>query len=375
MHQLYSVKAYHSTRQKGLKKFESRTTAATIDTGEGAHVHGWGLYLQADEMANRESYYDMFDKYTNRNEKILWVFGDLYNAEATEDFIPINDYNSITVYNIEHNYGKGSELSRGEELCYMFLLNGYDADSTYEYLDNAYNETYDIELEVEERGDIVWQEIQDANSIPELYYHYSAREFDEARKIAKGLSAKDYEIEEVVPEVLEDGTHSPNVSQYTVEIPDDMVFIDEDKQVPYELVMTFVDTLVSVHTDYDYHGTDKSFYGKKNYLCKDIAEGKFSAEDVYIPNNCPEDLEELLRTRQKEFVEDLYGKREAIINNVITDNGRSFYSRVSRTLGGEEKASLWLSENGIDGMTYEGGRDHGCFVIYNCDKLKIVAEY
>lgn len=375
MRQLYSVKAYHSTRQKGLKKFESRTTTATIDTGEGAHVHGWGLYLQADEMANRESYYDMFDKYTNRNEKILWVFGDLYNTEATEDFIPINDYNSITVYNIEHNYGKGSELSRGEELCYMFLLNGYDADSTYEYLDNAYNEMYDIELEVEERGDIVWQEIQDANSIPELYYHYSAREFDEARKIAKGLSAKDYEIEEVVPEVLEDGTHSPNVSQYTVEIPDDMVFIDEDNQVPDELVMTFVDTFVSVHTDYGYHGTDKSFYGKKNYLCKDIAEGKFSAEDVYIPNNCPKDLEELLRTRQKEFVEDLYGKRETIINNIITDNGRSFYSRVSRTLGGEEKASLWLAEHGIDGMTYEGGRDHGCFVIYNCDKLKIVAEY
>ena len=61
MKHIYSVtKAYHSTRQKGLKKFESRTTTATIDTGEGAHVHGWGLYLQADEMENREMYLDMF---------------------------------------------------------------------------------------------------------------------------------------------------------------------------------------------------------------------------------------------------------------------------------------------------------------------------
>ena len=339
MQRLYSVtKAYHSTRQKGLKKFENRTTAATIDTGEGAHIHGWGLYLQADEMQNRKDYYyglvaeDLRDV---SKDKIVTIGDDEYYMEY---YAPGGEYNNNGDYNFSEEYN-----SRFVDKIITMLIRGYSIQNIVNYYMKN-NE----------------------------YYDYIKNLLDEISEL--GYSIQDVNEEEINPP-LEDGTHSYEGSQYTVEIPDDMVFIDEDKQVPDELVMTFVDTLVSVHTDYDYHGTDKSFYGKKNYLCKDIAEGKFSAEDVYIPNNCPEDLEELLRTRQKEFVEDLYGKREAIINNVIMDNGRSFYSRVSRTLGGEEKASLWLSENGIDGMTYEGGQDHGCFVIYNCDKLKIVAEY
>lgn len=363
MQQLYSVKAYHSTRQKGLKKFESRTTTATIDTGEGAHVHGWGLYLQADEMENRRLYLDAFTgnaSNTQGEDYHVKAWGKEFDVYCSEDVCGINDAESFTPYDFEN-----AGLTDAEELYITLIINGY-TDGEIGYILN----------EVLEKAESVSND-DEYDEIPEILLHWDEDTILEVIDLSK-KGIPDYEenvIARKEPDPLPDGTHYEQASQYTVEIPDDMVFIDEDKQVPDELVMTFVDTFVSVHTDYDYHGTDKSFYGKKNYSCKDIAEGKFSAEDVYIPNNCPEYLEELLRTRQKEFVEDLYGKRKAIINNVITDNGRSFYSRVSRALGGEEKASLWLSEHGIDGMTYEGGRDHGCFVIYNCDKLKIVAEY
>ena len=365
MRRIESVtKAYHSTKQKGLKKFESRTTTATIDTGEGAHVHGWGLYLQADEMENREMYLYMFtgNSMDRHNKYLVTAWGDQYEAICSDDICDIDDFNSFDVYDFSSVNGN-SHLTTAGGLYLNLKVYGYTNPEIKEML------TQVIE-EIPSLGD-------DDDQFPEILIHWSEDDLKEVVRMAS-YGIPDYDAKLLPgedPETLDDGTHYAEASQYTVEIPDDMIFIDEDKQVPNELVMTFVDTLVSVHTDYDYHGTDKSFYGKKNYSCKDIAEGKFSAEDVYIPNNCPEDLEDLLRTRQKEFVEDLYGKREAIINNVITDDGRSFYSRVSRTLGGEEKASLWLAEHGIDGMTYEGGRDHGCFVIYNCDKLKIVGEY
>ena len=100
MKRIYSVtKAYHSTKQKGLKKFESRTTTATIDTGEGAHVHGWGLYLQADEMQNREMYLKGFAGVSTRGSDYkVTIFGKTVNAYYTDDMCSINDYDSFSVY-------------------------------------------------------------------------------------------------------------------------------------------------------------------------------------------------------------------------------------------------------------------------------------
>ena len=126
MHQLYSVKAYHSTRQKGLKKFESRTTAATIDTGEGAHVHGWGLYLQADEMENREMYLDMFtgNAMNRHNNYLVTAWGDQYEAICSDDICDINDYNSFEVYDFSSVNGN-SHLTIPGQLFLNLKVYGY----------------------------------------------------------------------------------------------------------------------------------------------------------------------------------------------------------------------------------------------------------
>ena len=106
MKQIYSVsKAYHSTRQKGLKKFENRTTTAKIDTGEGAHVHGWGLYLQSDEKENRRLYYDTFAGNYNSecNDKLINIWGQEFLANETQDIMSINDLlniSAITLINL-----------------------------------------------------------------------------------------------------------------------------------------------------------------------------------------------------------------------------------------------------------------------------------
>lgn len=315
MRRIESVtKAYHSTRQKGLKKFESKTTTAKIDTGEGAHVHGWGLYLQADEMANREDYYNMLGGKYNTSayvDKIINIWGQEFLANETDDMMFINGYESITIYDFTQ-YGKTPDLSSGEELLLLFLVNGIGPYTTSEFM----------------RSEMDWlnSDLLDENYETDLLIHYTVEDMQEARRLADELNDNDYTVENVIPEeeILEDGTHNPNVSQYTVEIPDDMFFIDEDSDVPSAVYKKWYEYLKTV--------------------------------DEYYKKTIQED-EEWLADKMKRF------------------DGRRFYESMSYVLGSQEKASLWLSEHGVDGMTYEGGRDHGCYVIYNCDKLKIVGEY
>ena len=306
MRRIESVtKAYHSTRQKGLKKFESRTTTATIDTGEGAHVHGWGLYLQSDEMANREDYYNMFGGNYNNSayvDKTINIWGQEFLANETDDVMFINEYESITIYDFTQ-YGKTPDLSSGEELLLLFLVNGIGPYTTSEFM----------------RSEMDWlnSDLLDENYETDLLTHYTIEDMEEARRLADELNDNNYTIEDVIPEeeTLEDGTHNPNVSQYTVEIPDDMVFIDEYQVVPEWI---FIESI------------------KSNVLSNEM----------------------------KNDWDDVGGF-----------SGNDFYRLLVRSFKSDEKASLWLSEHGIDGMTYEGGRDNGCYVIYNCDKLKIVGEY
>ena len=300
MKRIYSVtKAYHSTRQKGLKKFESRTTTATIDTGEGAHVHGWGLYLQADEMQNREMYLKGFAGVSTRGSDYkVTIFGKTVNAYYTDDMCSINDYDSFSVYDFDN------DLEEAVHLLITLLLNGYEPsyihDILIECIDNGVSDEDDFEDET-----------------PEILLHWSDDAIIDAANLA--LEVNDWDAEEIPEEVetLPDGTHYEQASQYTVEIPDDMVFIDEDETVPEWLFNKWAEMkLGRVPTD--------------------------EQKDAY---------------RELEY------------------SGYELYNTLKKYFKSDEKASLWLAEHGIDGMTYEGGRDHGCFVIYNCDKLKIIAEY
>ena len=312
MRRIESVtKAYHSTRQKGLKKFESRTTTATIDTGEGQHIHGWGLYLQADEMENRMLYLEPFAE-EFKHDKIVILDGKPYHAYYTDDVLSLNDYQSISVYSVDN-------VDPALELVIMVLANGYKLDECAYWIGKTQDEVAEYEKEAEEDPNF-WDEAE----LPEVMYHYSADELWQAFDLARSIKYYDVYDDSSSRETLPDGTHYEKASQYTVEIPDDMVFIDEDSDVPSAVYKKWYEYLKTV--------------------------------DEYYKKAIQED-EEWLADKMKRF------------------NGRRFYESMSYVLGSQEKASLWLSEHGVDGMTYEGGRDGGCFVIYNCDKLKIVGEY
>jgi hypothetical protein len=151
MNKIFSIKAYHSTKQKGLKKFESRTTTATIDTGEGAHVHGWGLYLQADEMANRESYLEPFaGAYGWGSDFEVHAWGGDFIAYYSEDTCVIDDYNSFTVF----DFGD-AKLSDGQKLYLMLRLNGYENREISYFLNRTVEKDMNNEYEDDEYPEIL----------------------------------------------------------------------------------------------------------------------------------------------------------------------------------------------------------------------------
>ena len=261
----------------------------------------------------RRLYYDTFAGNYNSecNDKLINIWGQEFLANETQDIMSINDLESLTVYDFTQ-YEKTPDLSAGEELLLLFLLDGFTSYGAAEYLLTEIR---------------YLDELADEDYSTDMTIHYSVEDMEEAMRLANELNDNDYTIEDVIPEeeTLEDGTHSEYASQYTVEIPDDMVFMDEDSPVPSNVYVEwykYLKTLIE-YKDKIPDNPDQAWY--------DEHMNKF--------------------------------------------NGWRFYQSITSVLGDQEKASLWLSENGIDGMTYEGGRDGGCFVIYNCDKLKIVGEY
>lgn len=352
MRRIESVtKAYHSTRQKGLKKFENRTTTATIDTGEGAHVHGWGLYLQADEKENRRLYYDAFaGNYHLGSSYHVKAFGKEFIANPTDDSCMIDDWNSFNVYDFEYP-DEYTDLSSAEELIVNMLLYGYSKNDIKEFCN-----------ELIENAD-EW-------GTPEILIHYT---LSDIRDVVELVDVADFDcalIEPGEPEVLEDGTHSQYVSQYTVEIPDDMVFIDEYTNIPEWLSTLYVD-------EFRFTAKENEFGQMQTFNYNDIANEEYLNNYINKPNNfMDKEMFKNIQIKRRSLIKDLKEERKNTIKHyTLNYTGEAFYNMLSDELDGQEQASLWLSENGIDGMTYEGGRDGGCFVIYNCDKLKIVGEY
>lgn len=72
------------------------------------------------------------------------------------------------------------------------------------------------------------------------------------------------------------------------------------------------------------------------------------------------------------------GGRENILDSLMNDpGGRGYfiYHRLASILGGEKEASLRLNQYGVEGITYEGGRDGRCYVVFDDKAINIIDTY
>lgn len=114
----------------------------------------------------------------------------------------------------------------------------------------------------------------------------------------------------------------------------------------------------------------------------DIAENKGQLFEVEIPENNvlldeqlklnkqPQEVQEAVRKLYVEVLgynEDTFSK-EAMFNAY---DGRLFYKELADALGSPEAASRALKEAGVLGITYDGGLDGRCFVVFDDKSIQI----
>lgn len=57
------------------------------------------------------------------------------------------------------------------------------------------------------------------------------------------------------------------------------------------------------------------------------------------------------------------------------DNGKYIYDNIKNVLGSQKAASQMLEKYGIKGITYDGGQDGRCFVIFNPKDVKVIQKF
>ena len=312
-----------------------------IGTGEGAQVHGWGLYF-AGERSTSEKY-----------RKLL----------ATK---------SVTIHLGEKSYVREANSYNFKENANGKLV---EASSPLEFALSA--------LALEE-GNVT----------------AAIKRFDSAIKNDNGNGRK---IAEEVVRILQKNKSSYERtltgSLFEVEIPDDDVLLDEQKSFD-EQPKLVQEKLRELCADEDSERKARFTKEIKRYEAqiKDydlvlnenatIEERQSAAERLIQGGSVYEvPLERALdpefrRTFElgREDAEYYKEQRQEALDNYQTilksyRNGEAIYENLSYSLGSPKAASLALNEVGIKGITYDGRRDGRCYVIFDDKAISIIEKF
>lgn len=259
---------YHQSAWHGTPHDFDGFDIGAIGTGEGAQTHGWGLYF----AQNREV-----------SEWYKAVLGEVQQAiihagDKTYAMHPDG-------YRIERN--SGDALQEGSPI--EIALSAFeDSDANVE---NAIRETTDYLEKMERIKDSAARE-RNKNLIREALR--ILQEEADAWKLEKKKS-----------------------SLFKVEIPDDDVLLDEQKNLADQ------PTIVALLEKY----------------AEKIGDWSFTLEEA--PDY----------------------------------TGRDFYKYISDVEGGDKAASEYLNSAGIKGITYDGQRDGRCFVIFDDKAIQIIEKF
>lgn len=112
----------------------------------------------------------------------------------------------------------------------------------------------------------------------------------------------------------------------------------------------------------------------------DIPENDVLLDENKTLDEQPENIKNTLRKMAENQVRDMNGYYNQFADAVlIADpkevNGRDVYRYLVNVTGNARTASIMLNENGIKGITYYGGTDGRCFVIFDDKAISIINRY
>lgn len=271
--EVYNQSAYHGTPHS----FEQFDLGA-IGTGEGAQVHGWGLYFAADKEIADERYRKRLtnDQYVIETDEATYYF-DI----EKQDWVDKKTGQPVG--------GMGTPL--GHAVWQIGFREG-----------NVQAELKDLKGQ----RDALIEENDSSN----------ARRLDFLMRTIKLLEKKKFNY------------RKDNGSLFEVDIPENDVLLNENKTLDEQ----------------------------------------------------PENVKNTLRKMAENQVRDMNGYYNQFADAVLIADpkevdGRDIYRYLVNVVGNARTASIMLNENGIKGITYYGGTDGRCFVVFDDKAISIINRY
>ena len=118
--------------------------------------------------------------------------------------------------------------------------------------------------------------------------------------------------------------------------------------------------------------TQRERYLNKEYKESTLFEVDIPEDDVLLDekrniNEQPKKVQQAVRKMYRSL-----GYKTSALKYVT---GKEFYDTVAAEKGGQKEASEFINEHGIKGITYDGGNDGKCFVVFDDKAIQIINRY
>ena len=289
------IKAFHGSPHR----FD-RFSTEFMGSGEGMQAFGWGLYF-TDLYTIAKGY---AEKLSDGNSPIV---GDILKAITNNNITT----NKISPYD-------------WVDFADSFISNNGDLPKVFEQL-NKWNR----------------------NGI-----------FDEELKVLNKLKSKGYNFDS-----LNKSKNLYKVSLHKGKEPSQYSWLEWDKPLSDKLTNSILksnnDEVISLLDDYkDLNSRIETIKQALNSVTKernlfiDSLKEKYNEEDTRVLQNLLSKEEELKGDESAELFNTLEQERIDLQGLQESNQGRHFYENLTEILGGDKEASLFLLENGIDGVKY-----------------------
>lgn len=369
----YNQTAYHGSPHT----FDTFDLGA-IGTGEGAQAHGWGLYFAKDKKV-AEKYREKLRK---TNKVVALYDGSIDDSQLTST---MNHYfGGADLY----KWATGRDLDSVHLRISEIVTYIREGEKYTDVLINSYQERIET---IEKNPGISITKFMQSVPQDEAYRFKTIIEYakEEAKKNGRRTNIQDVlaEIKIFVAPLVEkrqrelqdaDFLESLDVNRirfgfdgsfFEVDIPDSDVLLDEQKplneQTDYvQNALREIGKEVRTGRFVDYNG--KTYKYVKGSLFGDWID---ESTKEHVERNS--ELEKALESR----IGEAYEKDFEISMFLPSDRGRKIYSELVGRYGSPEEASRKLNEHGIKGITYEGGRDGRCFVVFDDKAISVIERY
>ncbi|MBQ6481701.1 MAG: hypothetical protein IJI45_11330 [Anaerolineaceae bacterium] len=347
-------RAWHGTPHD-FEKFD----LGAIGTGEGLQVHGWGLYFAQNRRISEERYKKRLSKlkrkeiiYRINNKEVIINPDENYqydNPDPTKGFEPNPKVNA-------------------EKQAALLLYKGKTKKEILESID--------------------WERDQTNN-----YYDDNPEEW------SKGNLQYLNELEKIIKESKIEHLKSKEKKGklFKVEIPNNDVLLDEQKsftEQPLKVKKAVLEILYQEEIEknkflvndykYGYYQYDKmeklvlSNTEKLEKAIKDMGLGYQGEKIINLikEGNKSKAIQEIRKNKsfelaqQKKFEKAV--TKEEILKEILNKTGKELYRAIDLN---PRIASEKLNAAGVKGITYNGGTDGRCFVIFDDKSIDIIEKY